>query len=95
MKKQKIYSLILAVSFTATMLGGCGNTSNSTTSNSVESISDTKSYNEVTINNDLPSGKSDEVFLWLLKSSNLKWFYNRNASCIRLRRFYSWIFLSR
>ncbi|GAA0122396.1 ABC transporter substrate-binding protein [Clostridium faecium] len=62
MKKQKIYSLILAVSFTATMLGGCGNTSNSTTSNSVESISDTKSYNEVTINNDLPSGKSDEVF---------------------------------
>ncbi|GAA0117021.1 ABC transporter substrate-binding protein [Clostridium senegalense] len=62
MRKQKIYSLILAVSLTASILSGCGNTNKASKEVSSNPASEQKNYKEVIVNNDLPSGKEDETF---------------------------------
>ncbi|MGL4731188.1 MAG: ABC transporter substrate-binding protein [Clostridium sp.] len=62
MKKQKIYSLILAVSITASILSGCGNQAKNTSETASSSAVENKEFKEVKISNALPSGNEDEVF---------------------------------
>lgn len=62
MKKKKIYSLILTICISTSILSGCGQNSNNTSLNTSTSPIETKDFKEVTISNSLPTGDEDEVF---------------------------------